>query len=93
MSQEPLPYSVSSGSAYNAFKKLQGAKNYVTWKHNMQTVLPRTRRATYGRGDQGAPSVASPRGISLHGNILPGSRLRQIRHGRYQIPQDRMDNP
>jgi hypothetical protein len=36
---EVLPYSVSSGSAFNAFNKLQGTKNYVTWMNNMCTVL------------------------------------------------------
>jgi len=32
-SHEVLPSSVSSGSAFNAFDKLQGAKNYATWKN------------------------------------------------------------
>ena len=39
MSQETLLYSVSSGSAFNAFDKLQGTKNYTSWKDNMETVL------------------------------------------------------
>ena len=34
-----LPYSVSSSSAFSAFDKLQGIKNYVNWKTNMHTVL------------------------------------------------------
>ena len=35
----PLPYSVSTGSAYNAFDKLQGVKNYADWKDNMHVML------------------------------------------------------
>ena len=38
-SSEVLPYSVSSGSAYSTFEKLQGSKNYATWKNRMRTVL------------------------------------------------------
>ena len=38
-SSEVLPYSVSSGSAYSTFEKLQGSKNYATWKNCMHTVL------------------------------------------------------
>ena len=34
-----LPYSVSTGSAFSAFDKLQGIKNYAHWKMNMHTVL------------------------------------------------------
>jgi hypothetical protein len=34
-----LPYSVSTGSAFNAFEKLQGTKNYVDWRVNMETML------------------------------------------------------
>src|SRR5882757_1032723 len=37
--QEALPYSISSGSAYSAFDKLQGTKNYIAWKNRMRTVL------------------------------------------------------
>jgi len=37
--QGTLPYSVSTGSAYTGFEKLQGAKNYTSWKKNMRTVL------------------------------------------------------
>jgi len=32
-------YSVSSGSAYTAFDKLEGTKNYIAWKNNMHTIL------------------------------------------------------
>ena len=35
--QEALPYSVSS--TFNEFNKLQGAKNYATWKGNMRILL------------------------------------------------------
>ena len=38
-SHEVLPFSVSSGSTFNAFDKLQGAKNYATWENNMCSVL------------------------------------------------------
>ena len=41
---EVLPYSVSSGSAYSIFDKLQGAKNFVTWKRNMRTMLRSLRQ-------------------------------------------------
>ena len=58
MSQEPLPYSVSSGSAYSAFEKLQGAKNYATWKHNMQTVLLSLRQWEVVAGTEGPPTPA-----------------------------------
>jgi len=34
-----LPYSVSTGSSFTAFKKLQGTQNYVKWHNNMVTVL------------------------------------------------------
>ena len=34
-----LPYSVSTGSAFSAFDKLQGIKNCAHWKMNMHTVL------------------------------------------------------
>jgi len=37
--RDNLPYSVSTGSAYAAFDKLQGAKNYMSWKKNMRTIL------------------------------------------------------
>ena len=30
---------MSTGSAFSAFEKLQGAKNYTTWKNNMETIL------------------------------------------------------
>jgi hypothetical protein len=36
---EIYPHSVSTGSAFTAFDKLQGAKNYIPWKKNMRTVL------------------------------------------------------
>ena len=40
MSTTPaLPYSVSTRSAFSAFDKLQGSKNYAQWKKNMRTVL------------------------------------------------------
>lgn len=35
--QEALPYSVSS--SFNEFAKLQGAKNYATWKKRMRLIL------------------------------------------------------
>ena len=38
-SSKVLPYSVSSGLAYSAFEKLQGSKNYATWKNCMCTML------------------------------------------------------
>ena len=38
-SSEVLPYSVSSGLVYSAFEKLQGSKNYATWKNCMHTML------------------------------------------------------
>ena len=34
-----LPYSVSSGSVFSAFDKLQCIKNYANWKPNMHMVL------------------------------------------------------
>ena len=37
--QDTLPYSVSTGSAYTSFDKLQGANNYMSWKRNMRIVL------------------------------------------------------
>ena len=40
----PLPYSVSTGSSFTAFKKLQGAQNYVKWHNNMVTVLMTLRQ-------------------------------------------------
>ena len=38
-SSKVLPYSVSSGLAYSTFEKLQGSKNYATWKNCMHTML------------------------------------------------------
>src|SRR5258706_14038397 len=35
----PLPYSQSTGSAFNAYKKLHGIKNYHDWRTNMKTML------------------------------------------------------
>src|SRR5258706_13059525 len=39
-----LPYSVSTGSAFNAFDKLHGIKNYPDWRDNMQTMLMSLRQ-------------------------------------------------
>ena len=39
-----LPYSVSTGSAFNAFDKLHGIKNYANWRDNMQTMLVSLRQ-------------------------------------------------
>src|SRR5882757_8923112 len=39
-----LPYSVSTGSAFNAFDKLHGIKNYADWRDNMQTMLMSLRQ-------------------------------------------------
>ena len=39
MTTSTLPYSISTSSAFNAFKKLQGVKNYADWKDNMHIML------------------------------------------------------
>jgi hypothetical protein len=88
-SQEVLPYSVSTGSGFCAFDKLQGAKNYATWKNNMRTVLMSLRQWVVVAGtvhpptpvdvdnptgrDQGEGCVGRSRHLSLYGNFLPGS--------------------
>jgi hypothetical protein len=54
--QEVLPYSVSSGSAYSAFEKLQGMKNYVTWKEPMRTMLTSLRQWDVVSGSIIAPT-------------------------------------
>jgi hypothetical protein len=57
-SHEVLPYSVSGGSAFAAFDKLQGAKNYATWKNNMRTVLMTLRQWDVVTGTEQAPTPA-----------------------------------
>ena len=39
MTTTSLPYSVSTGSAFNAYDKLQGSMNYVFWRTNVRTTL------------------------------------------------------
>jgi len=56
--QDTLPYSVSTGSAYTAFGKLQGAKNYISWKKNMRTVLLSLRQWGLITGTVEAPTPA-----------------------------------
>jgi hypothetical protein len=54
-SHEGLPYSVSSGSAFNTFDKLQGPENYARWKNNMRTVLMSLRQWDVVAGSVHAP--------------------------------------
>ena len=58
MSSTTLPYSVSTGSAFAAFDKLQGTKNYVAWKKNMRTVLQSLRQWGVVTGAVRAPGFA-----------------------------------
>jgi hypothetical protein len=59
MSPHELPYSVSSGgSAYTTFDKLQGTKNYASWKNNMRTVLMSLRQWEVVTGTETAPTPA-----------------------------------
>jgi hypothetical protein len=59
-SQEVLPYSVSTGSAFGAFEKLQGTKNYVTWEDNMQAVLLSLRQWGVVAGTVVRPTPVDP---------------------------------
>ena len=56
----PLPYSTSSGAAYAAFDKLQGTKNYATWKGRISTVLESLRQWGIVDGTIIAPTPADP---------------------------------
>ena len=60
-----LPYSVSSGSAFGAFDKLQGIKNYANWKTNMHTVLLSLRQWGMVDGTIARPVPAD------RGNVTP----------------------
>jgi hypothetical protein len=53
-----LPYSVSTGSAFAAFDKLQGAKNYISWKKDMSTVLEALQQWEVVTGAEKAPVPA-----------------------------------
>ena len=55
-----LPYSVSTGSAFGAFDKLQGVKNYPHWKTNMHTVLLSLRQWGMVDGTIVRPAPAVP---------------------------------
>ena len=52
------PYSVSTGSAFTAFDKLQGAKNYIPWKKNMRIILQSLRQWGMITGTVKAPVPA-----------------------------------
>ena len=61
---EVLPYSVSSGSAYSIFDKLQGAKNYVAWKRNMRTMLMSLRQWGIVSGSIVAPTPVDEKNMT-----------------------------
>lgn len=57
-SSEALPYSVSDSSDFGVFAKLQGAKNYATWRKNMCAVLRSLRQWGVVEGTVVAPTPA-----------------------------------
>lgn len=61
---EVLPYSVSSGSAYGVFDKLQGAKNYVAWKNKMRIVLMSLRQWGVVSGSIVAPTPVDEKNMT-----------------------------
>jgi len=56
----PPPYSVSTGSSFTAFEKLQGTQNYVKWHNNMVTVLMTLRQRGVVDKSITAPAPADP---------------------------------
>lgn len=61
---EVLPYSTSSGSAYSAFDKLQGTRNYVAWKNRMRTVLLSLRQWGVVSGSIVAPTPVDEKNMT-----------------------------
>jgi len=58
-SAETLPYSVSTGSAFAALDKLQGIKNYHTWKLNIPVESRKGRLQVQLRSTQ-VPTRRNP---------------------------------
>ncbi len=56
----PLPYSQSTGSAFNAYEKLHGIKNYHDWRTNMKTMLMSLRQWVLIDGTLTRPNPVDP---------------------------------
>ena len=64
MTSSLLPYSVSTGSAYSNFEKLQGVENYVAWKSDMRTVPQALRQWGMVEGTITRPVPANANNIT-----------------------------
>src|SRR5258706_13396333 len=65
----PLPYSQSTGSAFNAYEKLHRIKNYHDWCTNMKTMLMSLRQwalidGTLTRSNPVDPNAPTPQEVS-----------------------------
>ena len=56
----PLPYSVSTGSAFSAYEKLHGASNYHEWRVSTRALLHALRQWAVITGTATAPTPVDP---------------------------------